>query len=180
MAPLPCDAYLLSDVIGDDPSTIGSGPTVPDPTTVADALRPFEWELEFTDAYRVLSEPAERARYDAVHERQRQARWKLADLSGTAEDDFDDAEQLRVTVIEVLYAKRRVEPNEPGVYQTELEKLTGCPHEHLEFAMWYLVQKKLLQRTDQSQFAITADGIDWLEERRRAAPRGRRLAAVNQ
>ena len=29
-------ALLLSDVVGDDPSTIGSGPTVPDPTTLAD------------------------------------------------------------------------------------------------------------------------------------------------
>ncbi|HVR72367.1 MAG TPA: DUF4147 domain-containing protein [Vicinamibacteria bacterium] len=29
---------LLSDVVGDDPSTIASGPTVPDPTTFADAL----------------------------------------------------------------------------------------------------------------------------------------------
>ena len=28
---------ILSDVIGDDPSTIGSGPTAPDPTSVADA-----------------------------------------------------------------------------------------------------------------------------------------------
>ena len=33
------DAWLLSDVIGDDPSVIGSGPTVPDPTTFGDALR---------------------------------------------------------------------------------------------------------------------------------------------
>ncbi len=31
-------AWLLSDVVGDDPSVIGSGPTVPDPTTYADAL----------------------------------------------------------------------------------------------------------------------------------------------
>ncbi len=31
-------ALLLSDVIGDDPSTIASGPTAPDPTTFADAL----------------------------------------------------------------------------------------------------------------------------------------------
>jgi len=29
---------LLSDVMGDDPTTIASGPTVPDPTTFADAL----------------------------------------------------------------------------------------------------------------------------------------------
>ena len=34
----PVDAWLLSDVVGDDPSVIGSGPTVPDPTTFVDAL----------------------------------------------------------------------------------------------------------------------------------------------
>lgn len=34
----PLVALLLSDVIGDDPATIGSGPTAADPTTFADAL----------------------------------------------------------------------------------------------------------------------------------------------
>lgn len=33
----PMIALLISDVIGDDPSVIGSGPTAPDPTTFADA-----------------------------------------------------------------------------------------------------------------------------------------------
>ena len=32
------DSWLLSDVVGDDPSVIGSGPTVPDPTTYDGAL----------------------------------------------------------------------------------------------------------------------------------------------
>ncbi len=44
MHPLPCDAYLLSDVIGDDPSTIGSGPTVPDPTTMSELNTWFMWD----------------------------------------------------------------------------------------------------------------------------------------
>jgi glycerate 2-kinase len=34
----PVTAWLISDVVGDDPSVIGSGPTVPDPGTFADAL----------------------------------------------------------------------------------------------------------------------------------------------
>jgi glycerate 2-kinase len=33
----PLVSLLLSDVVGDDPATIGSGPTSPDPTTFADA-----------------------------------------------------------------------------------------------------------------------------------------------
>ncbi|MEL6289783.1 MAG: DUF4147 domain-containing protein, partial [Pseudomonadota bacterium] len=36
-APRRCLTLAISDVAGDDPSDIGSGPTVPDPTTLADA-----------------------------------------------------------------------------------------------------------------------------------------------
>ncbi len=38
IAPAACLGLLLSDVVGDDLDVIGSGPTVPDPTTGADAL----------------------------------------------------------------------------------------------------------------------------------------------
>jgi len=37
-APAPVVTLMISDVPGDDPSSIASGPTVPDPTTLADAL----------------------------------------------------------------------------------------------------------------------------------------------
>ncbi len=37
-APAAVEALLLSDVIGDDPGVIGSGPTAPDASTFADAL----------------------------------------------------------------------------------------------------------------------------------------------
>lgn len=36
-APAPVLTLLISDVPGDDPAVIGSGPTIPDPTTLADA-----------------------------------------------------------------------------------------------------------------------------------------------
>ncbi len=41
-APARVVTLALSDVVGDDPGTIGSGPTSPDPTTFADAIRVLE------------------------------------------------------------------------------------------------------------------------------------------
>ena len=135
---------------------------------------------EVAEAYRVISDPQERARYDVQHERQRQDRLRLVKLAATAEDDFDVEQGLRLTVLEVLFTKRRVEPDQPGVFHLELEKMTGRAREHLEFTIWYLVQKKLVQRTDNSLLAITAEGVDYLEERAQSTPLSRRLAAVNQ
>lgn len=134
---------------------------------------------QIAEAYRVLSDPEERARYDAQHEGQRQERWNLVKAGETVDSDFDVEQRLRMTVLEVLFTKRRVEPGQPGVFHIDLEKLTGRPREHLEFTIWYLVQKKLVQRTDNSLLAITAEGIDYLEERNQAMPLSRRLAAVN-
>jgi curved DNA-binding protein CbpA len=135
---------------------------------------------QIAEAYRVLSDPEERARFDAHHERQQQDRWRLVKLGTTAESDFDIEQSLRLTVLEVLFTKRRVEPDQPGVFHLELEKMTGRPREHLEFTLWYLVQKRLVQRTDNSLLAITAEGIDYLEERATSAPRSLRLAANSQ
>ena len=38
----PLATFILSDVVGDDPSVVGSGPTTSDPTTYADARRVLE------------------------------------------------------------------------------------------------------------------------------------------
>ena len=46
----------------------------------------------------------------------------------------------------------------------QIEKLTGIPLEHLEFCTWYLIQKRLIQRSDSSRLVITAEGVDYLDE----------------
>src|SRR6185369_10416441 len=78
---------------------------------------------QLTEAYNVLGDPGERARYDVVYERQRQARWRMARFSANADADFDTEAQLRVAVLEVLSTKRRTDPNQPAMYQSELEQL---------------------------------------------------------
>ena len=52
----------ISDVPGDDPAVIGSGPTVPDPTTLADARAIVaRYRLDLPDAVaRALADPGQR------------------------------------------------------------------------------------------------------------------------
>jgi curved DNA-binding protein CbpA len=134
---------------------------------------------EVSEAFRILSDAASRTQYDVVHQRQRQDRWRLVSKGAEAENDFAAEQLVRVTVLEVLYTKRRLEPEQPGIFIIDLEKMIGRPREHLEFTVWYLVQKKFVQRADNSLLVITADGADHLEQNYQAEFANRRLRARN-
>jgi curved DNA-binding protein CbpA len=123
------------------------------------------------EAYSILSDPEKRAKYDITYHQLRQDRWRLLSKSIEPQQDADGQnndfalEQIaRMTVLEVLYTRRRMEPRDPGVFDLDLEGLIGRPREHLEFTLWYLVQKKFVSRADNSRLAITADGVDCLEQ----------------
>jgi curved DNA-binding protein CbpA len=130
-----------------------------------------------SEAYTVLSNPEERARYDIVHTQQQKGRWKLVSTGAHAENDFEMEQMVRLTVLEVLYTKRRMEPREPAIYAMDLEEMIGRPREHLEFTIWYLGQRKYVTRDDNSRLIITADGVDHLEANYRATTRLRLKSA---
>ncbi len=118
---------------------------------------------EVSEAYRILCDPEERARYDVQHQQHKHDRWRLVSTGAAAENDFELEERVRLTVLEVLYTKRRMEPREPAIFALDLEAMTGRPREHLEFTMWYLSSKKFVTRDDNSRLVITADGVEYLE-----------------
>ena len=54
-----------------------------------------------------------------------------------ANSDFEIEQLVRLTVLEALYTQRRVNPNNPGIFDLDLEGLTGQSRDHLEFTFWY-------------------------------------------
>ena len=127
------------------------------------------------EAYRTLSDPPLRAEYDIRYQEIRRSKWRAASAEIGVEDEFELEEVTRLTVLEVLYAQRRTEPHAPGIFVLDFEDLTGRPREHLEFTLWYLVQKGYVKRGDNSRYEITVDGVDYFEKNQRDGLLQRRL-----
>jgi curved DNA-binding protein CbpA len=118
---------------------------------------------EVQEAYAVLSDPPQRARYDADYHMLRRARMRLVATADQVDNDFEAEHALRLRILEALYTQRRIDAQNPGVFDLDLEQLAGAPRERLEFAFWYLISRNLVKRGDSSRLTITADGVDFLE-----------------
>jgi curved DNA-binding protein CbpA len=130
-----------------------------------------------SEAYGVLSDSEQRARYDVHHQEVRRDRLRLVDVGNQLQGSFQVEQLVRLTVLEALYTQRKLEPHNPGIFDLDLESLTGQSREHLEFTFWYLISKKLITRGDQSRLIITADGVDYLEQKYEMSAQLKRLEA---
>jgi curved DNA-binding protein CbpA len=131
---------------------------------------------EITEAYHILSNPERRAQYDATNQKRRKERWRIVSAGAESENDFEMEQVVRLTVLEALYTKRRLDPQTPGIYLQELERMLGRPRELLEFTIWFLNQKKLIN-SDDARMVLTADGVEYLEESYRSNIQRKRLAS---
>jgi curved DNA-binding protein CbpA len=130
------------------------------------------------EAYLVLSDPEKRAQYDVNYDGLRRERWRFAAAGSPGDNDFEREQQMRCVALEILYTRRRTEPGRPTMSNLDLSELIGVPREHLEFTLWYMVQRKFVVRDDQSNLTITADGVDYVEQAMGGRMR-RRLTAVS-
>ena len=120
-------------------------------------------------AYDVLADPERRSEYDREYERESPEHTPLSDSV-----DFMDQVQgelnRRLAVLAVLYYRRRANPFDPQVSLAEIEKRMGFPRDYLDFTTWYLVKKGYITRADNSDFSLTADGVDFIETQRVKIP----------
>jgi hypothetical protein len=116
--------------------------------------------LLLKEAYDVLSDPERRAQYDATYKKQGQSPLSQSiDFMGSVDGELN----RRVAVLALLYIQRRIRPLAPEVSLPEVEWRMGFPRDYLDFTMWYLKSKKYITIADNSDFTITALGVDVVE-----------------
>ena len=131
---------------------------------------------EVMDAYRFLSDPEKRAAYDVKYDQNRATVLKLFD-EASATDSFDSDRRVCEGILSLLYVSRRRDPDRGGVGVIQMERLLGCPSQHLEFPLWYLRQKSWVERLENGLIAITAAGVDKVIEQNNIVLRRDRLIA---
>ena len=117
------------------------------------------------EAYRNLTDPALRAAYDVAYQAHWDQTWKVGAEASQGNVISDDA-RVRERLLALFYIQRRRDMKTPGMGQLELERLMDIPFDHLAFHLWYLREKGWIQRLDNGQLAITADGVDKAERYR--------------
>jgi len=119
--------------------------------------------VRLTRAYETLSDTAQRAEYDAMYVKYQQ---KPAKIFETKEFELgvDGESNRRMGILCLLYARRRTDPDSPGISMYELEGTMAFAREHLMFALWYLREQELARMDHSGDFAVTGKGVDFVEK----------------
>ncbi len=110
----------------------------------------------------VLSNPEKRAQYDVARQSV-----KIQPLGVFSLREFalgiDGEPNRRMGILCLLYNYRRANPDSPGMSILDLENVMSFAREHLMFTLWYLKEKEHVRQDEQSNFVITAEGVDYVE-----------------
>jgi curved DNA-binding protein CbpA len=119
--------------------------------------------LLLNQAFETLADAALRTSYNAIYEDHRA---RPIDLFETKEFAIgvDGESNRRMGILCLLYTRRRSDPDDPGISLLEFESIMSFPREHLLFTIWYLKEQELLRQEGNSDYSITARGIDYVEE----------------
>ena len=116
-----------------------------------------------SSAKEVLSDPERRAAYDVKYDELQKEKLKIFSKISPSQGVEND-KKLRHAILSTLYIDRRRNPTDAGVGSFQLEQMLGWPEKILEFHIWYLKERGWIQRVDTGGYAITASGVEVVEE----------------
>lgn len=118
--------------------------------------------LLLTKAYALLSDPVKRAAYDELHRNRRAEPLPVFGMKEFAEG-LEGEVNRRLGILSLLYNRRRTNPEDPGISLLEFETVMSFPREHLEFGIWFLLEKQYIRSGNHSDYCIAAAGVEYLE-----------------
>jgi curved DNA-binding protein CbpA len=130
------------------------------------------------NAHNILIDDARRAAYDLRYQDFWDKKWQITGQPGDGKSLANDTE-IRERLLSLLYAQRRTNPRSPGLGDMELSVLVRIPMELMEFELWYLREKGLVERLDTGLLAISVAGVDHYEESSAQLDKSRLLEAKN-
>jgi hypothetical protein len=120
--------------------------------------------VQLQKAYQVLSDPAGRQAYDSALSQQSAQPLPVFEMKEFVVG-IDAEMNRRIGMLCLLYNRRKASAEHPGLSVLEMETKMALPREYLEFTIWYLKEKELVRRDEESsEILITAKGIDFVEE----------------
>ena len=120
---------------------------------------------QIVEAHRLLSDPEARAGYDVKYQDYWDSKWGLAS-EARCKAAFGDDQATRERLLSLLYVQRRRSMDSPGMGEFEMARLLHSPPEMIEFHLWYLKAKGWVERLDSGYLAISALGVDQVEQNR--------------
>jgi hypothetical protein len=78
-------------------------------------------------------------------------------------DGVEGETNRRMGLLCLLYIRRRLDPEQPGVSLLQLETMMSFPREHLMFTIWYLKEKGYIRIEQNSDYVVSAEGADYVE-----------------
>jgi curved DNA-binding protein CbpA len=121
------------------------------------------------NAYRILSHPGRRGRLDRAEAPAEAVTDEQLVTPQEQKQAPPDERRLRLLVLTTLYNTRRNSLSKPGLSLRVLADMTDAGLDDIQFSLWYLRGKKLIEIGESDEVAITVTGVDYVEENAAAA-----------
>jgi curved DNA-binding protein CbpA len=118
--------------------------------------------LLLQQAFRILTDPASRARHDSSLTMPKEEPVTVFELNRFSVA-VDAEMKRRLALLALLYQQRREQDEHPGMSVLEMEQRLAFHREDLNFILWYLCAKELIRRELNSEYTLTARGADFVE-----------------